>query len=98
MIHVCTELRQVSYTLSTVAFYFVVLTGYDVFGVHMQNWNSYDEQGVCSGEDDYQAACKAAKMIDIPIKLLNYEKEYWNLVFRQGSLHLPYDPLKPKIL
>lgn len=48
----------------------------------MQNWSEYDEQGFCSGERDFLDAQKAANVLDIPLKRVVFEKEYWNHVFR----------------
>lgn len=57
--------------------------GYDVMGVYMANWNMYDEQGHCSGEQDYLDAEKAASLIGIPLRRVSFEKEYWTQVFSQ---------------
>lgn len=48
----------------------------------MQNWSEHDEQGYCSGEQDYLDAQKVADHLQIPLKRVVFEKEYWNNVFR----------------
>ncbi|XP_067929231.1 mitochondrial tRNA-specific 2-thiouridylase 1-like [Watersipora subatra] len=68
---------------STVAAIILKRKGYDVTGVHMANWSEYDEHGYCQGESDYLDAQKVADSLDIPLKKLTFEKEYWNQVFSQ---------------
>mgnify|MGYP001797112638 FL=1 len=60
----------------------LLIAGYDVTGVYMQNWSEHDEQGYCSGEQDYMDAQKVADKLQIPLKRVGFEKEYWNHVFR----------------
>jgi len=63
-------------------------------GVYMANWNMYDEQGHCSGEQDYLDAEKAASLIGIPLRRVSFEKEYWTQVFRYCYIYfLRYDLL-----
>lgn len=47
----------------------------------MQNWDIIDEQGVCSAHQDFQDACEVCDKINIPIKHVNFVKQYWNEVF-----------------
>lgn len=56
--------------------------GYDVIGVFMKNWDDTDpESGHCTATIDYEDAKAVAKHLNIPIHHVNFEKEYWQLVF-----------------
>ena len=44
--------------------------------------NQLDEHGYCTGEQEFLDAQRVANAIDIPLKRVSFEKEYWNLVFR----------------
>jgi len=48
----------------------------------MQNWSEIDERGQCAGEREFLQAQKAADIIKIPLFKVNFEKQYWNDVFR----------------
>ncbi|XP_061085108.1 mitochondrial tRNA-specific 2-thiouridylase 1-like [Conger conger] len=55
--------------------------GYHVTGVFMRNWDSLDEQGVCTGERDCEDAYRVCRMLDMPFHQVSYVKEYWHEVF-----------------
>lgn len=55
--------------------------GYDVIGIFMKNWDDTDENGVCTGTEDYKDVAKVASQIGIPYYSVNFEKEYWDRVF-----------------
>ncbi len=56
--------------------------GYEVIGLFMKNWDDTDEEtGHCTATQDYDDAKAVAKELNIPIHQINFEKEYWNLVF-----------------
>uniref|UniRef100_A0A8C8J7V7 Mitochondrial tRNA-specific 2-thiouridylase 1 n=1 Tax=Oncorhynchus tshawytscha TaxID=74940 RepID=A0A8C8J7V7_ONCTS len=55
--------------------------GYHVTGVFMKNWDSLDENGVCSSEKDCEDAYKVCQNLDIPFHQVSYVKEYWHEVF-----------------
>ena len=56
--------------------------GYDVVGVFMKNWDDTDENGVCTATEDYKDVAKVATKIGIPYYSVNFEKEYWDRVFK----------------
>lgn len=56
--------------------------GYDVVGVFMKNWDDTDENGVCTATEDYKDVAKVAAKIGIPYYSVNFEKEYWDRVFK----------------
>lgn len=56
--------------------------GYDVVGVFMKNWDDTDENGVCTATEDYKDVAKVAAKICIPYYSVNFEKEYWDRVFK----------------
>lgn len=56
--------------------------GYDVVGVFMKNWDDTDDSGVCTATEDYEDVKKVADKIGIPYYSINFEKEYWERVFK----------------
>ncbi len=56
--------------------------GYDVVGVFMKNWNEKDENGVCTATDDWNDVQDVCDTIGIPCYAVNFEKEYYDRVFR----------------
>lgn len=56
--------------------------GYDVVGVFMKNWDDTDEFGVCTATEDYNDVALVASQIGIPYYSVNFEKQYWDKVFR----------------
>lgn len=65
---------------SAVAAYLLKKQGYQVSGIYMRNWSEADEQ-YCSGIDDLESVDKVAHFLDIPYKVVDFQKEYWNHVF-----------------
>ena len=49
----------------------------------MRNWDPLDEvgDGVCSVVEDAKAAETACKQLNIPLKHVDFVKEYWSSVF-----------------
>ena len=76
---------------SAVAAYLLKKEGYDVVGLFMRNWDSLvnnDVNGnptlnndICPQEQDYNDALKACEIIGIPLKRVDFIKEYWDYVF-----------------
>ena len=75
---------------SAVAAYLLKKEGYDVIALFMRNWdslvnnelvNDQDLSEICPQEKDYQDAKKVAEFLDIPIKRVDFVKEYWDYVF-----------------
>ena len=48
----------------------------------MHNWDSLDEVGECSAEEDYSCVQEVCSSLSIPCKKVDFVKEYWNDVFR----------------
>ncbi len=67
---------------SSVAALLLKEQGYDVIGLFMKNWDDTDELGHCTATDDYEDVRKVANQIGIPYYTVNFEKEYWDKVFR----------------
>ncbi|KAH8553392.1 tRNA methyl transferase [Umbelopsis sp. PMI_123] len=57
--------------------------GYNVQGVYMRNWDTSDERGVCTSEEDYRDVQSVCNSLDIPCRRLDFTKEYWNQVFQK---------------
>lgn len=76
---------------SAVAAYLLKKAGYDVIGLFMRNWDSMANndilgneaisQSICPQEQDYLDAQKAAQIIGIELKRVDFIKEYWDDVF-----------------
>lgn len=69
---------------SAVATLLLKRKGYKVEGVFMQNWDARIEQPsqqCCSIDKDYSDAVKVASILDIPLKRVNFVREYWQNVF-----------------
>jgi tRNA-specific 2-thiouridylase len=78
--------------------------GYNVTGVFMKNW-SYDRLSrpvaemladTCPTQEDALSAQKAAQHLGIPYKVVNFEREYWDMVvepfFKQYEAGLTPNP------
>ncbi|KAJ7329610.1 hypothetical protein JRQ81_015784 [Phrynocephalus forsythii] len=55
--------------------------GYEVHGVFMKNWDTVDEQGVCSSDKDCEDAQRVCQILGIQFHQVSFVKEYWNDVF-----------------
>ncbi len=76
---------------SSVAAILLKNQGYNVIGLFMRNWDSSlnnDILGnptlnneICSQEEDYNDALKVCQRLDIPLKRVDFVKEYWDYVF-----------------
>lgn len=56
--------------------------GYEVISVFMKNWDEKNENGECMATADSDDARKVANQLGIPYYTVNFEKEYWDNVFR----------------
>ena len=54
--------------------------GYEVECVFMKNWDGDDEN--CSSEEDYKDALLVCDKLNIPLRSVNFSKEYWDSVFK----------------
>ncbi len=55
--------------------------GYQLTGVFMQNWEADLNDQNCSGAQDLSDARAVSDKLNIPLKTVNFAKEYWNKVF-----------------
>lgn len=56
---------------------------YDVVPVFMKNWDDTDsDKQTCSAEQDFRDAKKVCDQLGVEIIKVNFEKEYWNKVFK----------------
>ena len=74
---------------SAVAAYLLKKDGYNVIGLFMRNWDStingedYNSNDIiCPQEIDYNDALEVCKKLDIPLKRVDFIKEYWDYVFK----------------
>jgi len=67
---------------SSVAALLLKEQGYEVIGVFMKNWDEKDDYGVCTATEDYEDVRKVCDQIGIPYYTVNFEKEYWDRVFK----------------
>ncbi len=76
---------------SSVAALLLKQQGYDVIGLFMRNWDSNVNndilgnptlnEHICPQEQDYNDALEVCRKIDIPLKRVDFIKEYWDYVF-----------------
>lgn len=57
--------------------------GYNVQGIYMRNWDTADERGVCTSEEDYRDVRSVCQTLDIPCRRIDFTKEYWTQVFQK---------------
>ncbi|CAG8571100.1 16390_t:CDS:10 [Funneliformis caledonium] len=66
---------------SSVSAHLLKRQGYSVEGVYMRNWDTTDENGVCTSDQDWKDVQSVCKQLDIPCKQFDFTKEYWLQVF-----------------
>ena len=76
---------------SSVAAILLKNQGYEVIGLFMRNWdagvnndilgNPTLNDNICPQEQDYNDAIEVCKKLDIPLKRVDFVKEYWDYVF-----------------
>ncbi len=76
---------------SSVAAILLQKQGYEVIGLFMRNWDSTinndflgnpnDLNDICPQEKDYNDALKVCNKLGIPLKRVDFVKEYWDYVF-----------------
>lgn len=66
---------------SSVAAYLLKQQGYDCVGVFMKNWDD-EQDGQCTAQQDYDDVRAVCDKIGIPYYSVNFEKEYWEKVFK----------------
>ena len=65
---------------SAVAASILVEQGHDIEGLFMKNWEEDSEY--CNAEEDYKDALQVCDTLDIPLRSVNFAKEYWDRVFQ----------------
>ena len=65
---------------SAVAAALLIEKEYDVEGFFMKNWD--DNSEFCNAEQDYNDALQVCYKLGIPLRSINFEKEYWERVFK----------------
>ncbi|KAJ7646635.1 tRNA-specific 2-thiouridylase [Roridomyces roridus] len=67
---------------------------YDLSAVFMRNWDTRDEYGTsekgCEWEKDWEDVQKVCKVYDIPCRMIDLSKEYWNRVFEPSLRQWEY--------
>lgn len=56
--------------------------GWEVLAVFMRNWEEEDEHGVCTAQQDSDAARRACDHLGIPFYTVNFARQYRERVFR----------------
>jgi tRNA U34 2-thiouridine synthase MnmA/TrmU len=67
---------------SAVSAYLLKRKGFKVSAFFMKNWDETDEKGFCDSDKEFEDALMISERLQIPLKQINYVKEYWNEVFR----------------
>ncbi|KAI8983526.1 tRNA methyl transferase [Pilobolus umbonatus] len=57
--------------------------GYKVKGIYMQNWDTTDEQGVCTSKEDWEDVQKVCEVLNMECQFVDFVKEYWVDVFEK---------------
>lgn len=60
--------------------------GYEVECLFMKNWEDDEEDNHCTAEDDYRDALLVCDILDLPLRSVNFSKEYWDRVFKNFLL------------
>lgn len=68
---------------SSVAALLLKLQGHKTIGLFMRNWEEFDEDGVCSAEEDYADVVKVCEKIGVPYYSVDFVKEYRENVFER---------------
>lgn len=56
--------------------------GFDVVGLYMSNWKETDENGCCTGEQDWTDVRRICDKIGVPYYSVNFSEEYLERVFK----------------
>ncbi len=57
--------------------------GFDVVGLYMSNWKETDENGCCTGEQDWNDVQFICGKLEIPYYSVDFSNEYMDNVFKQ---------------
>lgn len=67
---------------SSVAAFLLKKEGFQITGVFMQNWEAEADDPHCSAKQDLTDARTVCDKLNIPLKTVNFAKEYWDNVFQ----------------
>ncbi|QHG92588.1 tRNA 2-thiouridine(34) synthase MnmA [Coxiella endosymbiont of Amblyomma sculptum] len=67
---------------SSVAAFFLKKSGYKIFGLFVQNWETDAEDSFCTNIKDLNDAKSVADYIGIRFYTVNFSREYWGNVFQ----------------
>lgn len=67
---------------SAVAAALLIEQGFDVVGLYMSNWQEIDENGCCTGEEDWSDVRRICDRLDIPYYSVDFSKQYMDNVFK----------------
>lgn len=67
---------------SSVAAFLLTQQGYQVTAVFMKNWEAEEDDPHCKAEIDLTDARAVCDKIGIPLKCVNFSKDYWDRVFK----------------
>ena len=59
----------------------ICISGFEVVGAFMKNWDLRDEVGHCSSQADLEDAQFVCEHLGIPLQQVDFVKEYWTHVF-----------------
>ncbi len=65
---------------SSLTAYLLQKEGYDVECVFMKNWKE-ETNDPCTAEEDYADALAVCDTLNLPLRSINFSKEYWDRVF-----------------
>jgi tRNA-uridine 2-sulfurtransferase len=65
---------------SAVSAHLLIKNGYSVEAVFMKNWE--EDSKYCTSEQDYLDALQVCDILKIPLRTVNFSKQYWEKVFR----------------
>ena len=65
---------------SSIAAYLLSMSGYEVTGIFMKNWEE-DDGDDCSSKEDYEDARRVCRYLGIELNLVNFSDKYWTNVF-----------------
>ncbi|RUS16335.1 LOW QUALITY PROTEIN: tRNA methyl transferase [Endogone sp. FLAS-F59071] len=57
--------------------------GFAVEGVYMRNWDTADEHGVCTSEEDWRDVREVCGQLGLPCRRVDFTKQYWTHVFEK---------------
>ncbi|KAK0211261.1 tRNA methyl transferase-domain-containing protein [Desarmillaria ectypa] len=69
---------------SSVAARLLAKQDFDLSAVFMRNWDTRDESGTdegCEWKKDWEDVQRVCKVLDIPCRMIDLSREYWNRVF-----------------